>query len=157
MWNKFLNSIVAGIVSCGLIFPAPVFAEEENATPSVPLDLRVASLSQGTPAPFAGILLTPDAMIKIQFDHQLEVDLLRNDLQYRLNISESELESQRRLWQIERDLYTTQLSSRDNHIQNLEDVIVKRRDLTPLWVVLGFVGGAATTIGITYAVSGVAK
>jgi hypothetical protein len=153
--SKVLNAIVAAMISFSLIIPAPLYAQDSDAEEeSIPLDLRISPITQGTAAPFSGLLLTTDAMVKIRFDHQLEIDLLRNDLQYQLNISQSELDTQRRLWEVERGLYTTQLDSRDLHIKNLEDVLIKRRDLTPLWVVLGFVGGAATTIGITYAVSG---
>jgi len=154
--NKILNTIIAGVVSFGLIFPTPLLAQdsEEDAVPEVQLDLRITSLSQGEVAPFTGLLLTPDAMVKIRFDHQLELSLLQNDLQYQLRLSQGELETQQRLWAVERDLYTTQIASRNQHIENLEDVLVKRKDLTPLWVALGFVGGSLATIGITYAVTG---
>ena len=155
MWNKIFNKAVSAVVVFGLIFPTPLFAQEnEESESEIPLDLRITTLSAGEEAPFAGLLLTPDSMVKMRFDYQLKYDLLENDLQYQLRISQSELEALQRLWDIERGMYVAQLESRNNHINNLEDVLIKKKDLTPLWVALGFVGGSLATIGITYAVTG---
>ncbi len=45
-----------------------------------PLDLRAVTLKEGKPAPFAGKLLTADALAKIITDFEREIKLLKADL-----------------------------------------------------------------------------
>ena len=52
------NKIIAQILSLGLIFPAPIFAQEAE-------EPRFTQLEQGEEAPFAGTLFNPSATAKL--------------------------------------------------------------------------------------------
>ena len=51
-------------------------------------------------------------------------------------------------------LYTTELNAKRNYIEELEEKLVGTSDWTPAYILGSFVVGAATTIAITYALSG---
>jgi len=155
-----MNKLFAMITAVGILFSTtPTFAEDTPPAPPAPLtlnlDLRVTPLALGQAAPFEGVLLTPDAMTKMQYDHALELSLLRARLGFDMQSVQLRFDAEQSLRQSERELYETMLTSRLERIQHLEEIaIAKRPDwVLPVAILGSFVVGAAVTVGITYAVN----
>ena len=72
--------VTALMVLCIATHPTIVLAEETEA-PVVP-DLRITGLTKGDAAPFTGVLLTPDALSKIESDAKLEISLLKTQHEF---------------------------------------------------------------------------
>ena len=158
-----MKRLIATIVATSLLLSSsPAFCEDVTPpapTPPAPLtlnlDLRVAPLTLGQEAPFSGVLLTTDAMTKMQYDHSLELSLLKSQHDFSLQTLQLQFDAEQSLRQTERSLHETILSSRLERIQNLEELaIAKRPDwVLPVAILGSFVVGAAVTVGITYAVN----
>ena len=140
-----------------LSYSTPAFSEEPPppAPLTLNLDLRVTPLVLGQSAPFPGILLTTDAMTKMQYDHSFEISLLKNTHNYNVRSLQLRFDAEHSLRQTEKELYETLLVSRLERIQKLEELaITKRPDwVMPVAILSSFVVGAAVTVGITYAVN----
>ena len=116
---------------------------------------KFSNIKQGEVAPFDGRLFNNAAVSKIIVDSQFqnlecklrvdfEIGQVKAEEQYRYDIlyPKSEADNQR---------FTDVINIRDQHIQSLEKYV--RPSNAHWWVAAGFVTGAATTIGIVYAIA----
>jgi len=158
-----MKKIIAFMVTASILFYSPAAFSEEEAIPVTPppppltlnLDLRVKPLQLGETAPFDGVLLTTDAMTKMQYDHILELSLVGSRYEFNRLSLQLRFEAEKSLRLSERTLYETTLFSRLERIQALETLAVSKRPdwVLPVSVLGSFVAGAAITVGITYAVN----
>jgi len=102
-------------------------------------------------APFSGILFTTDSLTKMQLDHKEELALLQNERDYMEQKFNLEMQAVLASWQNEKNLFSAELSSKRNYIEQLEEKTLETSDWTPVYIVGSFVVGAITTIAITYA------
>lgn len=164
-----IKNILTAFLIAGLIFPTQVFANpptppEPTAATAEPslvlpprLRLRMPELSysllrtgQTLTATTDTILMTPEtfARITIEFDSMQDQHSLYLEQQLRLAAAHSTLEL---------GLLRSQNSYLEGELARTNQLLVtsqeiRNRDLTPLWVTLGFIGGALATIGIVYAI-----
>lgn len=155
-----MNKLISLMVVFSLLITSTpsALAEEPPTVPpplSLNLDLRVTSLAQGSKAPYSGILFTTDAITKMQYDHSLELSLLKNTHVFDLKGLELRLEAEKSLRASEKKMYETILDSRLNRIHKLEDMILTERPdwVLPVAILTSFLVGAGITVGITYAVN----
>jgi hypothetical protein len=121
------------------------------------LDLRIEVLDMGMAAPFSGILLTTDSLTKMQLDFKEDLALLKNERDFMEQKFNLEMRAVLASWQNEKTLYTSQLSARQDYIEQLEEKLLETDDWTPVYVFSSFVVGAITSIAITYALTGATK
>ena len=118
------------------------------------LDLRIEVLDMGMEAPFSGILFTTDALTKMQLSYDKELSLLKNKNEYLQARFGLQLQALMASWQNEKMLYTAELNAKRNYIEDLEEKLIGTSDWTPAYMIGSFIVGAATTIAITYAITG---
>ena len=158
---KTLFSLLAAM---SILFYAPLAYADDTAEvppPDMPeelslnLDLRVTDLAEGQTAPFTGILLTTDAMTKIQYDHALQMALLRNTHSFDLQRVQLRLDTETALRLSEKKLHDELFASQLRRIESLEEIAMNKRPdwVMPVAILTSFVVGSAVTVGITYAVN----
>jgi hypothetical protein len=113
------------------------------------------NINQGQVAPFTGTILTPDALAKIitledsklqlceeNLTHQLETLTITKDTEIdklKFNLTEKQKSC---------DLI---IQEKNKELDRTYEVIKKQnRNLTPLWIGVGFTAGLATSIGTIY-------
>tara|TARA_B100000282_G_C31531273_1_gene398574 strand:+ start:76 stop:477 length:402 start_codon:yes stop_codon:yes gene_type:complete len=115
---------------------------------------KYTEIKQGEPAPYAGILLTKEAVAKIyadqesdiaklKLDHSIEVEQIKlsNKLKYDL------LESK---YKLNENMYKEMIANRDNAIKSLP---VYSEGYKADWSMIGgFILGSVITVGIVYSV-----
>ena len=147
-----MKNIIAILLSVGLIIsPTMAHAEEENVVP----DLRITELAQGDRAPFAGILLTPDSLTKIENDTKLKISLLENNHKFDLQKLQLQIDAEKTLRLSERQMHEQIFQSQIRRIESLEEIAINKRPdwVLPVAILTSFVVGAGVTVGITYAVN----
>lgn len=117
---------------------------------------RITPLKRGSPAPYTGVLLDTEAMVRIKQDKKyqqkvckLEKNTIKqrnsNELRYKVGMCKNELKSAR-------SKFNSIIAVKDREIKRLRVLIKPKTDLTLVWVGIGFVVGVAATIGIMFAV-----
>ena len=147
-----MKNIIAILLSVGLIIsPTMAHAEEENVVP----DLRITELAQGDRAPFAGILLTPDSLTKIENDTKLKISLLENNHKFDLQKLQLQIDAEKTLRLSARQMHEQIFQSQIRRIESLEEIAINKRPdwVLPVAILTSFVVGAGVTVGITYAVN----
>ena len=113
------------------------------------------NINQGQVAPFTGTILTPDALAKIitledsklqlceeNLTHQLETLTITKDTEIdklKFNLTEKQKSC---------DLI---IQEKNKELDRTYEIIKKQnRNLTPLWIGVGFTAGLATSIGTIY-------
>ena len=147
-----MKNIIVMLLSVGLIIsPTIAHADEESVVP----DLRITELAQGERAPFAGILLTPDSLTKIENDAKLKISLLENTHKFDLQKLQLQIDSEKALRLSERQMHEEIFQSQIRRIESLEQIAINKRPdwVLPVAILTSFVVGAGVTVGITYAVN----
>lgn len=114
----------------------------------------VTPMTKGQPAPFAGVLLTPEAVAKViadaqdcpkriavESDHARDVQKAQDDKK----LADAQADSER-----DKKVFQAGITSRDGQIKDLTTALQKSenaRGNTWLWVSGGVVGGALLAIG----------
>ena len=118
-------------------------------------ELKVTGLNKGEKAPFTGILLTKDALAKIESDLLLELEICSNKC--KLEKQELSLLHQKEYKLLKADMEGLNqfLEVKNRRIQTLEQIIEENDNswFTPIVAGASFVLGVAVTVGITYAVN----
>lgn len=151
-------TVVAYLCTSTVAFATP---PSELPTPQPPeelslnLDLRVTDIVEGGLAPFSGILLTSDAMTKIQYDHQLRLSVLQTRHQFELQSFQFRLTTETELRLSERQMHEEVFTSQLRRIEELENIALNQRPdwVLPVAILGAFIIGAGVTVGITYAVN----
>ena len=115
---------------------------------------KYTEIKQGEPAPYAGVLLTKEAIAKIYADQQAEIAKLKLD--YKTKIKEKDITWQSSYdildskYRLNETMYKGMIANRDNVIKNLP---VHQQTLKTDWSFIGgFILGAGITVGITYSI-----
>ena len=145
--------VTALMVLCIATHPTIVLAEDTEA-PVVP-DLRITGLTKGDAAPFTGVLLTPDALSKIESDAKLEISLLKTQHEFGIQKLQLKLDAEQALRLSEKKLHDDLFQSQLRRIESLEEIAINKRPdwVLPVAILTSFVVGSAVTVGITYAVN----
>ena len=128
----------------------PAYAEDE-----VKPDLRITELALGESAPFAGILLTPDSLTKIENDNKLKILILENEHKFALQRLQLKIDAAEALRLSERKMHEDIFQSQIRRIESLEELAINKKPdwVLPVAILTSFVVGAGVTVGITYAVN----
>ena len=115
---------------------------------------KYTELQQGEPAPYAGVLLTKEAIAKIYSDQEAEIKKLKTDHDYQLNLTKLEEKSRYDLldkrYKLDIEMYQSMIQNRDNAIKSLP---VYSQGYKADWSMIGgFVLGSAITVGIVYSI-----
>ena len=152
-----MNKIISSLLCFSLMANPLVAIAEEPATEAegVTLDLRITELALGEKAPFAGILLTPDSLTKIENDNKLKILFLENQHSFDLQRLQLRLDAETALRSSERQLHEDIFQSQLKRIESLEELAINKRPdwVLPVAILTSFVVGAGVTVGITYAVN----
>ena len=115
---------------------------------------KYTELKQGEPAPYAGVLLTKEAIAKIYADQEEEVKKLKAEHEYQLNTSKLSAKTKYDLldarYKLDVKMYQSMIENRDNAIKKLP---VYSQGYKADWIMIGgFVLGSFITVGIVYSV-----
>ena len=115
---------------------------------------KYTEIKQGEPAPYAGILLTKEAIAKIYADQNSEIAKLKIEHEYQLNslkLSEkTKYDLLDKRYKLDVEMYQAMIDNRDNAIKKLP---AYSQGYKADWsMVGGFVLGAVITVGIVYSV-----
>ena len=146
------NIIATALALCLAV--SPLVANADDSTPVVP-DLRITGLAKDERAPFTGVLLTPDALSKIENDAKLEISLLKTQHEFSLQRLQLKLDAESALRISEKKLHDDIFQSQLRRIESLEEIAINKRPdwVLPVAILTSFVVGAGVTVGITYAVN----
>ena len=115
---------------------------------------KYTELKQGEPAPYAGILLTKEAIAKIYADQESDIAKLKIDHDYKLEslkLSEKikyDLLDAR--YKLNEEMYQAMIQNRDDAIKNLP---AYSQGYKADWSMIGgFILGSVITVGIVYSV-----
>ena len=113
---------------------------------------KYTELKLGEPAPYAGVLLTKEAIAKIYADQQEKIAKLK--LYHNITIKEKDITWQSSYdildskYKLNETMYKGMITNRDNVIKNLP---VHQQTIKTDWgFVGGFILGAGITVGIAY-------
>lgn len=115
---------------------------------------KYTELKQGEPAPYAGILLTKEAVSKIYVDQESEIAKLKIEHEYQLNTSKLSAETKYSLldtrYKLDVKMYQAMIENRDDAIKKLP---VYSQGYKADWSMIGgFVLGSVITVGIVYSI-----
>jgi hypothetical protein len=110
-------------------------------------------LNKGTPAPYAGVLLSPPAIASIIADKEavpetikIETDKARAEEQAASQFKVSEVEDKAKTDKAILQTQVNDMLKQNNVWQEKAITCENKKDLTVLWLGLGAIGGVATTI-----------
>ena len=115
---------------------------------------KYTELKQGEPAPYAGILLTKEAVAKIYADQESEIAKLKIEQNYQLNslkLSEkTKYDLLDKRYKLDIEMYQTMIENRDNVIKKLP---AYSQSYKADWSMIGgFILGSVITVGIVYSI-----
>ena len=115
---------------------------------------KYTELKQGEPAPYAGILLTKEAIAKIYSDQEAETAKLKIEHEYQLNTIKLSEKTKYDLldtrYKLDVEMYQSMIKNRDDAIKKLP---VYSQGYKADWSMIGgFVLGSVITVGIVYSV-----
>ena len=115
---------------------------------------KYTELKQGESAPYAGILLTKEAVAKIYADQEAEITKLKIEHEYQLNTHKLSAETKYSLldnrYKLDIEMYRSMIENRDNAIKKIP---VYSQGYKSDWSMIGgFVLGSIITVGIVYSV-----
>jgi hypothetical protein len=116
---------------------------------------KYTELKQGEPAPYAGILLTKEAIAKIYADQESEIAKLKLDhsveLEKAMLSNKVKYELLDAKYKLNEKMYKEMISNRDNAIKSLP---VYSQSYKADWSMIGgFVLGSVITVGIVYSLN----
>ena len=116
---------------------------------------KYTELKQGEPAPYAGILLTKEAVAKIYADQEAEISKLKIEHEYQLNTvklsSNTKYDLLDTRYKLDVEMYQAMIENRDNAIKKLP---VYTQGYKSDWSMIGgFVLGSVITVGIVYSLN----
>ena len=118
------------------------------------------NLKQGETAPFSGTILTPDAIAKIITTEDAKLQTCQEDWKHQINTLtiNKDVEIQK----LKHDLETTEqtkdrmIAEKDKEIERTYKLIKKQnKNLTPLWLGIGFTAGLLTSFSSFYVYEGI--
>ena len=115
---------------------------------------KYTELKQGEPAPYAGILLTKEAIAKIYADQELALKKLKIEHEYQLNTSKLSAKTKYNLldtrYKLDVEMYKNMIENRDNSIKKMP---IYSQGYKSDWSMIGgFILGSFVTVGIVYSI-----
>lgn len=115
---------------------------------------KYTELKQGEPAPYAGILLTKEAVAKIYADQESEIAKLKIEHEYQLNTLKLSEKTKYDLldnrYKLDVKMYQAMIENRDSAIKKLP---VYNQGYKSDWSMIGgFILGSVITVGIVYSI-----
>ena len=116
---------------------------------------KYTELKQGEPAPYAGILLTKEAVAKIYADQESEIAKLKIEHEYQLNTlrltEKTKYDLLDKRYKLDIKMYQAMIDNRDTAIKKLP---AYSQGYKADWSMIGgFVLGSVITVGIVYSVN----
>ena len=115
---------------------------------------KYTELKQGEPAPYAGILLTKEAIAKIYADQ--EATIAKLEIENNTSLAQQSLSNKIKYdlldtkYKLNEEMYKNMITNRDNVIKDLP---VHRQTIKTDWgFVGGFILGAGITVGVVYSI-----
>lgn len=135
------------LILSSLLFISNLYAQETE-------DVYV-HIKQNERAPFDGVLLAPSAISTVISTHDSKIATCENDkskIEETLNTKFNFLEEKCKFdYDLLQKTDLTLLLAKQEEIENLREIAKKQsKNLTPLWIGIGFASGIATTVGIFY-------
>jgi len=117
-------------------------------------DEKYTELKQNEPAPYAGILLTKEAIAKIYTAHEAEIAKLKVNHDYDVNRQSLDAKLKYDLldkrYKLDVDMYKVMIENRNGAIKNMSR---NKPSIGAEWSMIGgFILGAATTVGVVYSI-----
>jgi len=117
-------------------------------------DEKYTELKQNEPAPYAGILLTKEAIAKIYTTHEAEIAELKVNHDYDVNSQSLDAKLKYDLldkrYKLDVDMYKVMIENRNGAIKNMP---TNKPSIGAEWSMIGgFILGAATTVGVVYSI-----
>ena len=115
---------------------------------------KYTELQQGEPAPYAGVLLSKEAVAKIYADQEAEIAKLKAEHEYQLNTVKLSDNTKYDLldmrYKLDVEMYQAMIQNRDNAIKKFP---VYSEGYKSDWSMIGgFILGAGITVGIVYSI-----
>jgi len=113
------------------------------------------NINQGQVAPFTGTILTPDALAKIITLEDSKLQLCEENLTHQLKTltitKDTEIDKLKFNLTEKQKSCDLIIQEKNKELDRTYEVIKKQnRNLTPLWIGVGFAAGLATSIGTIY-------
>jgi len=120
------------------------------------------NIQQGQVAPFNGTVITPDGIAKIITIEDAKLKTCQEDWKHEINnltiSKDTEIEKLKNDLKITNESKDKLISEKDEEIKRTYELIKKQnKNIVPLWIGLGFVGGIASTLGTIYAYEAIAN
>ena len=114
------------------------------------------NLSQGQVAPFTGTLITPEGIAKIITTEDAKLseceELSRHKIEVLTISKEEQIEKLKFDLEQQKESTSKIIEEKNNELDRVYDIVKKQnKNLTPMWIGIGFAAGLATTIGTIYA------
>ncbi len=114
------------------------------------------NIQQGQVAPFNGTVITPDGIAKIITIEDAKLKTCQEDWKHEINnltiSKDTEIEKLKNDLKITNESKDKLISEKDEEIKRTYELIKKQnKNIVPLWIGLGFVGGITSTLGTIYA------
>ena len=115
---------------------------------------KYTELKQGEPAPYAGVLLTKEAIAKIYTDQAFKIEKIKAEYEFELKEKDISWQSNYDLldtkYRLNENMYKQMIDNRDDVIKNLP---IHQQTIKTDWgFVGGFILGSVITVGIVYSV-----
>lgn len=114
------------------------------------------NIQQGQIAPFNGTVITPDGIAKIITIEDAKLKTCQEDWKHEINnltiSKDTEIEKLKNDLKITNESKDKLISEKDEEIKRTYELIKKQnKNIVPLWIGLGFLGGITSTLGTIYA------
>ena len=113
------------------------------------------NISQGQIAPFTGTLITPDGMAKIITIEDAKLaecqEISRHQLEILTISNNAQIEKLKHDLQQQKETTDKIILEKDKELDRVYKIIEKQnKNLTPMWIGIGFTAGLATSFGAYY-------
>lgn len=113
------------------------------------------NLTQGQTAPFTGTLITPDGMAKIITIEDAKLseceELSRHKIEVLTISSDAQIEKLKFDLKKQKESSDKIIEEKNNELDRVYDIVKKQnKNLTPMWIGIGFAAGLTTSIGTYY-------
>jgi hypothetical protein len=149
------NKIVAQILTFGLVFPAPIFAQSLEEPKYTHLDI-------GETAPFAGTLFNPTALAQLMSENQFSDEECDLEIEFQVSRARTEMQLKIDSLQISYDALEEKhqllMDIKNNEINTYRDIALDQPNKNnQWWLAGGVVVGIGLSLGTFYATTNITQ
>ena len=149
------NKIIAQILTFGLVFPAPIFAQSLE-------EPKYTHLDAGEAAPFAGTLFNPTALSQLIAESQFSTEECDLEIEYQVSRARSEMQLQLDSLQISYDALEEKhqllMDIKNNEINTYREMALDQPNrYNHWWLAGGVVVGIGLSLGTLYAATNISQ